>query len=180
VDASGPPSEPDQPSEPEPEQPAEPVVVRYGRFVEGYCLAVANRVGRGDEEDGLSLLALGFAGGFFVSLFMPWLGEAGRTISGWNLELGRDCGLVALAVVLVELLALARAWASTGSELVGFCLVAAAGVLGVSAVADLRWGGLLSGGFGTFEYGAWLGLVFALLLLLVAVLRLVQLWRPAP
>jgi hypothetical protein len=190
VDASDPPPEPEEaaapeePSEPEeaaaPEEPSGPAVARLGRAAEGYGLAAASWAGRGDEEDGLSLFALGSAAGLFVSLFMPWLGQGANTVSGWNLQLGRDCGLVALAAVLVELLALARAWISRGSELVGFCLVTGAGVLGASAIADLRWGGLLPGGFGTFEYGAWLALVFAVLLLLVAALRLAALWRSAP
>jgi hypothetical protein len=63
---------------------------------------------------------------------------------------------------------------------VAFCLTAAAGLFGVSAFVNLRWGSLLPQGFSYFEYGAWLGLVFALLLILLAALRLAGLWRPAP
>jgi hypothetical protein len=125
------------------------------------------------------MLALAAGVGWFVCLFMPWLGESGHTISGWNIQLGRDSGLIALAAVLVELLALARPWISRASALATFCLVAGAGVLGISALADLRWGGLIVNGFSAFGYGAWLGLAFAILLLALAGLRLAALWQPA-
>ena len=163
-----------------PEAPPEESAAGLGDSVQGYGRAAGRWAGRGDEARGHSLLALVAAAGSFVCLFLPWLGEAGQTVSGWNLQLGRDLGLVALAVVLVELLVLARAWASHGAALVSFCLIAGAGVLGVSAVADLRWGGLISSGFSAFQYGAWLALVFAILLVALAVLRLAALWRPAP
>jgi hypothetical protein len=163
-----------------PEAPRGSTATRLGRAAEARGLAVAKWAGRGDEARGLAALALAAAAGSFACLFMPWLGQGGRTVSGWNFELSRDFGVVALAVVLVELLFLARAWISRGSELVAFCLVAAAGVLGVSAVADMRWGGLAFGSFSLFQYGAWLGLVFAVLLVVLAALRLSALWRSAP
>jgi general stress protein CsbA len=50
----------------------------------------------------------------------------------------------------------------------------------VSMFANLRWGVLLVTGFSTFQYGAWLGLVFGLVLIALAALRLGELWRTAP
>jgi hypothetical protein len=128
----------------------------------------------------LSLLAVAASAGSFVCLFLPWLGFAGHAQAGWNVPLGVEYGLVALALVLVELLTLGRAWTSRGSVLATFCLVAGAGVLGVSMVANLRWGGLLPTGFSAFEYGAWLGLAFSIVLIGVAAVRLGPLWRSAP
>jgi hypothetical protein len=110
---------------------------------------------------------------------LPWLGFGDRTQAGWNVPLGVEYGFLSLAVVLVQLLSLARAWTSRGFELVTFCLTAGAGLIGVSAVANLRWGGLLGGGFSEFEYGAWLGLVLAALLIVLAALRLSFLRRSA-
>lgn len=160
-----------------PEEPREGTAARLGKSAEAYGLAGASWAGRGDEAQGLSLLELAVSAGLLVSFFMPWLGEGGRTIAGWNMALVGEAGLVALSVVLVELLALAGAWASRGSAHVTFCLVAAAGVLGVSAFADVRWNGLLVNGFASLDYGAWLGLVLAILLILLASLRPAGLWR---
>ena len=126
------------------------------------------------------MLSLVAAAASFVCLFLPWLGSGGNRGSGWTVPLARDYGLVALAAVLVELLLLTRAWSSRGSALVAFCLVAGAGVLGVSAVADLRWGEVIRSGFSLFQYGAWLGLVFALILIVLATLRLTALTRAGP
>jgi hypothetical protein len=132
----------------------------------------------GQDEQRLSSLALAAAAGAFVCLFMPWIGASGNDQAGWNLALGSLYGLLALAVALVELLFLARAWSAPGYRLVAFCLTGAAGLIGLAAVVNLRWGSLLIGGFSYFEYGAWLGLVFAILLILVAALRLAALRRP--
>jgi hypothetical protein len=159
--------------------PAEHAAVRIARATEARGLAVARRAGRGDEQRGLTVLALAAVAAAFVSLFLPWLGFGGRAEAGWNIPLGIELGLLALAVGLVELLSLARAWASRGSELVAFCLAAATGVIGLSVVANLRWGGLVVGGFAAFDYGAWLGLALAVLLILLAALRLARLWRSA-
>lgn len=163
-----------------PEAPREANATRLGKSAEAFGLEAARWAGRGDQARGLSLLALAAAAGAYVCLFMPWLGQNGHTVSGWNFELPRAYGLLVLAVVLVELLALARAWISSGAELIVFCLVAAAGVVGVSAVADLRWGGINDLGFSVLAYGAWLGLVFSILLILLAALLLARLWRPRP
>jgi hypothetical protein len=43
-----------------------------------------------------------------------------------------------------------------------------------------RFGSINDIGFSVFEYGAWLGLVFAILLILLAALLLARLWRPRP
>jgi hypothetical protein len=163
-----------------PEPPQEGSVGRFGRAAEARGLAAAAWAGRGDEQRGIDLLGLAAAAGSFVSLFMPWFGFGGRGESGWNLPLGAELGLLTLAVVLVELLRLARAWISRGSELLTFCLVAAAGLLGVSSVANLRWGGFTGGGFSLFEYGAWLGFALGVVLIALAALRWAALRRPAP
>jgi hypothetical protein len=138
-----------------------------------------------EQDDGgaasglLALLPLGAAAALFVSLFLPWLGLGGQTQSGWSVPLGAEFGLVALAAVLVELLAFAGAWTNRAFELVAFCLIAAAGLLGVSAVANLRWG-LQFNNFSLFQYGAWVGLALAIVLVCLAALRLVALRRSAP
>ena len=136
--------------------------------------STAARAGRGDPVDGLSLLALILAAALFVTFFLPWIGPE----SGWAVGVAHDAGLLALAVVLVELLRLRGAWISRGAELVAFCLGAAAAVMGITAWATLRWGvGTI--GLGSFRYGAWVGFVFALLLLGVSALRSAVLWRSA-
>jgi hypothetical protein len=163
-----------------PEAPGEGNATRFGRAAEARGLAAATWAGRGDERRGISLLGVGAAGGLFISLFMPWFGFGGHTESGWNLPLGVEVGLLALAVALVELLWLARAWVSPGSEVFAFCLVAGAALFGVSEVANVRWGGLTAGGFSPIEYGAWLGLALAVLLVTLAVLRWTALRRSAP
>jgi hypothetical protein len=162
-----------------PETPREGTAARVGRAAEARGLGAATWAGQGDAARGLSVLALAVAAASFVSLFLPWLGFGGRDVSGWSIPLGSDYGLLALAVVLVELLSLARAWASRGSGLVAFCLTAAAGLIGVSAIANLRWGSLEAGGFSDFQYGAWLALVLAILLIVVAALQLSAFWPPA-
>ena len=158
-----------------PEAPRDSAAARTGRAAEARGREAARWAGRGDEERGLSRLELAVAAAAFVCLFLPWLGFAGRTQAGWSLPLGIEYGLLSLTVVLVQLLSLAPAWSSRGSRLLTFCLTAGTGVTGVSSVANLRWGGLLGNGFSEFEYGAWLGLAFAVLLILLAALRFVTL-----
>ena len=165
-----------------PEAPREGNAARLGRAVEGYGLTGASWVGRGDEAQGLSILALAAAAGAFVCLFMPWVESRGYHQSGWFLPVGSWYGLLALALVLIELLFLGRAWATRGSGILAFCLTAAAGLIGLTAVVNLRWGSELPEGLGfsVFSFGAWLGLLFAILLLVLAGLRLAGLWRSAP
>jgi hypothetical protein len=119
------------------------------------------------------VLALGLAAAFFVVLFLPWIG----TLSGWTLRTADDSGMLALAVVLVELLRLARRWLSGGAQLLAVCLTAAAGLMAITTWITLRTG---SGPVQSLEYGSWLGLVVALLLLTLATLRFTLLWRAAP
>lgn len=160
-----------------PEEPREGTAARLGKSAEAYGLVGARWAGRGDEAQGLSLLGLAAAAGAFVCLFLPWLEFGGNEQSGWFLAVGAWYGLLALAVVLVEVLLLGRAWASAGSGILAFCLSAAAGVIGLTAFVNLRWGSPLPQGFSVFAYGAWLGLAFAILLILIAALRLAALWR---
>jgi hypothetical protein len=162
-----------------PDAPRGGNAARLGKFAEAYGLAGTRWIGRGDEERGLTLLALLLGAAYFVVLFLPWIGGFGRTESGWTIGV-HDSGLVALALVLVESLRLSGVWGSRGSKLLDFCLLAATGVLGIESLVTLRWGGPEIGGFAPFEYGAWLGLVIAILLILVAALRLATLWRSAP
>jgi hypothetical protein len=163
-----------------PEAPRERSTARLGRAAEGYGLEAARWAGRGDDARGLSILGLAAAGGAFVCLFLPWVEFSGNDQSGWFLAVGAWYGLLALALVLVEVLFLARAWASAGSGILAFSLSAAAGVIGLTAFVNLRWGSPLPQGFSVFAYGAWFGLVFAAMLILVAALRLAALWRSAP
>ena len=161
-----------------PERPRAGTTVRLSRSAEARGLEAATWAGRGDQERGLALLALVLAAAYFVVLFLPSWGAGGHTQSGWYIA--HDPGVLALAVVLVESLRLVRAWLSRGAVLVGFCLTAATGILGVQVVLNLKWGGLFPAGFGGFQYGAWLGLVLAVLLIVLAALRLAVLWRSAP
>jgi hypothetical protein len=122
------------------------------------------------------LVALALAAALFISLFLPWF----QTISGWSLRIGDEAGLVALAVVLVELVRLTGSWTSRGAQLVAFCLTAAAGIMGVSTFVVLRWGSGAPIRFSTFRYGAWIGLVLGVLLVGLAVAQLSAARRTAP
>jgi hypothetical protein len=156
-----------------PEPPREGSAARFGRAAEARGLAAATWAGRGDRERGLGVLALALAAAFFVVLFLPWIGP----LSGWTLRTADDSGVLALAVVLVELLRLGRRWMSPGAELLAICLTAAAGLMAITTWVTLRAG---SGPVQAVAYGSWLGLAAALLLLAVAALRVARLWRPAP
>lgn len=118
----------------------------------------------GDFELAASVLATAL----FVSLFLPWF----SLFSAWGLRFGQEVGLLALAVVLVEVLRLTGSWMTYGARLVAFCLSAAAGVMGVSTFIVLRWGSGAPIKFSTFRYGAWIGLAAGILLVVVAVLQL--------
>ena len=131
----------------------------------------------GPERD-YSMLALVLGAAYFVSLFLPWFGFGGRNESGWTFS--GESGVAALALVLCETLRVSRVWVTKGSELLGFALAAGAGLLGIAALANLRWGepfGELH--FSAFKYGAWISLATAVLLLVVAALQLVALRRSA-
>jgi hypothetical protein len=156
-----------------PEAPQEGIAVRLGRAAEERGLAVARWAGRGDEGRGFSKLALALAAAFFVVLFLPWIGF----LSGWTLRTADDSGLLALAVVLVELLRLSGSWASHGARVAAVCLSAATGLMAMTTWVTLRTGNGPLGG--SLCYGAWLGFVVALLLLALSALRLAVLRRPA-
>jgi hypothetical protein len=122
----------------------------------------------------LSLLLLATAGAYFVDLFLHWLEEGGRGISGWNIPVTEFSGLLALGVVLVELVRVAGVWTSRAASLLGFFLAAATAIMGFATLINLRWGGLTQG-FGSWAYGAWIALALVVLLLGLAILRLNEL-----
>jgi hypothetical protein len=128
------------------------------------------------ERDDFGLAALFLAAALFVSHFLPWFSFA----SGWVLRTGDDAGLIALALVLVELLRLVGSWNSHAAQLVGFCLTAAAGIMGVTTFATFRWGSGAPIAFSSLSYGAWLALALGILLIVLAVARLSALRRTAP
>ena len=148
---------------------------RLARTAQEHGLAAARWAGRGDEPRGFSTLGLAAAAVYFFSLYLPWVGG----FSAWTLWTGSDAGVVALALILVELLFLAGAWISRAAVLVAFCLTAGTGVLGITTWVTFRWSGTHSASIG-FDYGAWLGFVAALVLVALAALRLHALWRPVP
>lgn len=128
-------------------------------------------VAAGDFE----LAAIVLATALFVSLYLPWF----TVLSGWGLRVGDEAGLLALAVVLVELIRLMGSWRSHTARLVTFCLTAAAGIMGVSTFVVLRWGSGAPIKFATFRYGAWIGLAAGILLVVLAVLQLNAVRRTA-
>jgi hypothetical protein len=159
-----------------PESPREGNAARLGRAADAYGLTAARWAGRGDAERGLGVLALGFAAAYFIVLFLPWVTGS---ISGWTFHTSDEAGLLALAVVLVELLRLTGIWTARGADLAGFCLTAAAGIMGVTTWAVLQWAsGPVEGS--AFAYGYWLGFIVALVLIAVAALRLAVLSRSVP
>jgi hypothetical protein len=126
-----------------------------------------------------SLLALVLGAAYFVCLFLPWFGFAGRDEAGWTFA--GESGVAALALVLCETLRISRAWTTRGSEILGFALAAGTSLLAAEALANLRWGGPFGDiRFSTFRYGAWISLAIAVLLLVVAALRLSALRRSVP
>jgi hypothetical protein len=116
------------------------------------------------EGGGLELVAIVLAVALFVSLYLPWF----SLFSGWGLRVGDEAGLLALAVVLIELIRVTGSWSSSGARLVAFCLTAAAGIMGVSTFVVLRWGSGAQIKFSTFRYGAWIGLAAGILLVVAA------------
>ena len=143
----------------EPTEPAEPEIAPTYR-----------------ESGDFEVAALLAAVALFVSLFLPWF----QTFWGWGLRVGDEAGLIALAVVLVELVRLMGAWQTLSARLVAFCLTAAAGIMGVSTFVVFRWGSGESIKFSALRYGAWVGLAAGVLLILVAVLQLISVRRTAP
>jgi hypothetical protein len=123
----------------------------------------------------LSLLLLATAAAYFVDLFLPWIGRGGRNIAGWDVPLTSPAGTLALSVALVELVRVVGVWTSRGSLLVGFFLAAGVAGMGLASLINLRWGGFLSTGFGTWCYGSWLAVALLVGLLGLAILRLREL-----
>lgn len=121
------------------------------------------------------LVAAVLAAGLFVSLFLPWF----QVISGWGLRVGDEAGLLALAVVLVELTRLTGSWSSHAGRLVAFCLTAAAGIMGVTTFVVLRWGSGETIKFSALRYGAWIGLAAGILLVVLAAAQLNTVRRSA-
>lgn len=123
-----------------PEAPPERFALRLRRAAQARGPAAAGWAGRGDEERCLSILALGTDASAFARIFLSRLGFGGHSQSRSNLPVGFDYGLLVLAIVLVQLLSLTRAWISRDFEVLTFCLVAAAGVVGSAVLANVRWG----------------------------------------
>jgi hypothetical protein len=121
------------------------------------------------------LAALVVALGLFVSLFLPWY----TSFWGWGLRVGDEAGLLALAVVLLELVRLMGSWRSHTARLMAFCLTAAAGIMGISTFVVFRWGSGEPIRFSSLRYGAWVGLAAGILLVIVAVLQLIAVRRTA-
>lgn len=132
----------------------------------------AGVAGGGDFE----LLAAVLAAALFVSLFLPWF----EIISGWGLRVGDETGLLALALVLVELIRLTGSWLSHAARLVAFCLTAAAGIMAVTTFAVLRWGSGETIKFSALRYGAWIGLAAGILLVVLAAAQLNTIRSSAP
>jgi hypothetical protein len=126
-----------------------------------------------------AILLLGGVG-LFVDLFLRWGPGGGNfpgRITGWEIQISNQAGPLVIALVLVELARFAGVWRSPASALLGFFLGAGVGVLVISALIHLRWGAYTGLRFGSFGYGAWIGLAAAVVVLAGAWLRLVEL-RP--
>jgi hypothetical protein len=121
------------------------------------------------------LAALVVAAGLFVSLFFPWY----ASFWGWGLRVGDEAGLLALAVVLLELVRLMGSWRSHSASLVAFCLTAATGIMGVTTFVVFRWGSGAPIKFSSLRYGAWVGLATGIILVVVAALQLIAVRRTA-
>jgi hypothetical protein len=111
------------------------------------------------------------AAAYFVDLFLPWFGPGGHSIAGWGTPVTAYSGLLALGVVLVGGARELGTWTTTGSAVAGLLLAAATGVMAITALINLRWGGYGVGGFSGWRYGAWIGLAVALVLLVVVALQ---------
>ena len=123
----------------------------------------------------LSFVALLTSAAFFVDLFMNWYGFGGHNVDAWVITLADFVGVVLLALGLVELVRLVDAWNGRSAELVAFFVTAGAGVMGIALAAEGRWGAEFVGGFSMWCYGAWIGLVLAIVLLGLSALRLREL-----
>src|SRR5205823_2718201 len=80
------------------------------------------------------------AAAVFADGFPPWDGPSGHRFHGWLVPLVTYSALLALGAALVEGARLAAAWTSRASLLVSWFFAAAAGIMGVAALINLRWG----------------------------------------
>ena len=111
---------------------------------------------------------------YFVDLFLRWgPGGAGLAgFSGWDIQLVLASGEAVLALILVELARIGGMWRTPAASLLTCFLAAATAILALSGLIHLRWGGYYHLRFDSFGYGAWIGLVLALVVALGAALRL--------
>jgi hypothetical protein len=113
---------------------------------------------------------------YFVDLFLRWAppggSEAPATFSGWDIQLVIVSGEAVVALILVDLVRSTGVWRTAGSSLLTVFLAAFTAVLGVSGLIHLHWGGFYRLKFGSFGYGAWVGLILLLALAAGAVVRL--------
>jgi hypothetical protein len=121
------------------------------------------------QRSNLSRLVLTLGGiAYFVDLFLRWGPDR---LGGWDLNLVGISGYLVVALLLVELVRSVGVWLTATSSLLTFFLAAGVGILGLSGLVHLRWG-LYRIRFEHFGYGAWIGLVLQLALLVAAFLRL--------
>jgi hypothetical protein len=121
----------------------------------------------------LLLLIAGAA--LFVDLFLPWAKSAGRvSATGWEISLVNYSGLVAVALVLVELTRMYGGWDTVGSSRAGLLLAGAAAILVVGGIIHLHWGDYARLRFSGYAYGAWIGLGIGIVLAAGSWLRLAE------
>jgi len=111
---------------------------------------------------------------YFVDLFLGWgpVGQGAAGFSGWDLTLVLASGEAALALILVEFARVAGIWSTPNASLLTCFLAAATAILALSGLIHLRWGGYYHLKFDSFGYGAWVGLLLALVLAVGAAFRL--------
>lgn len=126
------------------------------------------------------LLAFGLAmagGAMAVDLFLMWsrYDDGLGSNVGWNSGPGFACGIAAVALLVWEGARAAGVWSGWSRDAFAGCLLAAfAGLLGIGNVFYMRYGGAFARRHPDLAYGAWIGLAFALVLLVAAWLRLVE------
>lgn len=91
-----------------------------------------------------------------IFLFLPWFGEGGRSLSGWEGQSSTD-----VYMLITALVAIAAAFAgATGLLVPGLTMNGAAALLGGVATILLLWLGLFDGE--SREYGMYLSLLAAI------------------
>jgi hypothetical protein len=119
------------------------------------------------------ILVLGGAA-LFVDMFLHWtrVGGLGGNLSGWQLPVMNQAGLVVLTLEPVEATRIHGVWRTPTSGLLGCLLGAATGILVVSGLINLHWGYPTGLKFSRYGYGAWIALALALVVLFGAWSRL--------